>query len=250
MKIKNNNTSYGKAVRAERLKLRRSPVWLAFIALPIISAFFGTFNYLNNIEILKSEWFSLWTQHSLFLCYFFMPSLIGTYCSYLWRLEHTRHNWNSFLTSPISRSALYFGKLTQAVLMTILGNLWIFFLYYVCGRLAGLDGPFPKEAAGWFLFGTAGALAICCVQLFFSLIIRSFAIPIGISMAGGIFGLLITNKGMGLCYPYSLYSMGMRANNPNLALDASTHLVNSLTYVFIFTALSILWLRKHEISAS
>ena len=58
-------TSYGKAVHAERLKLRRSPVWLAFIALPMISAFFGTFNYLNNIELLKSEWLSLWTQHSL-----------------------------------------------------------------------------------------------------------------------------------------------------------------------------------------
>ena len=113
--------------------------------------------------------------------------------------------------------------------MTILGNLWIFFLYYVCGRLSGLNSPFPKEAAGWFFFGTVGAIAICCVQLFFS---------------------MITNKGMGLCYPYSLYSVGMRANNPNLELHASTHLINSLTYIFLFTALSIFWLRKHEISAN
>lgn len=246
----NRNTPYVKACRAERLKLKRSPVWLAFIVLPMISAFFGTFNYLLNIEILKSEWFSLWTQHSLFLCYFFMPALIGTYCSYLWRLEHTHHNWNSFLTSPIPLSALYFGKLSQAVLMTILGNVWIFFLYYVCGKLSGLDSPFPKEAAGWLFFGTVGAIAICCVQLFFSMIIRSFAIPIGIAMAGGIFGLLITNKGMGLCYPYSLYSIGMRANNPNMALDVSTHLVNSLAYICIFTALSVLWLRKREIAAN
>ena len=250
MKIKNQNTSYGKAVRAERLKLKRSPVWLAFIVLPMISAFFGTCNYLLNIELLKSEWFSLWTQHSLFLCYIFMPALIGTYCSYLWRLEHTHHNWNSFLTAPIPLSSLYLGKLTQAAFMTVLGNLWIFFLYYVCGRLSGLNSPFPREAASWFFFGTVGAIAICCVQLFFSMIIRSFAIPIGIAMAGGIFGLLITNKGMGLCYPYSLYSVGMRANNPNLELHASTHLINSLTYIFLFTALSILWLRKHEISAN
>ena len=245
----NRHTSFGKAVRAEQLKLKRSPVWLAFIALPIISAFFGTFNYLNNIEILKSEWFSLWTQHSLFLCYFFMPALIGTYCSYLWRLEHTRHNWNSFLTAPIPLWALYFGKLTQALLMTILGNLWIFFLYYVCGRLSRQDSPFPKNAASWFLFGTIGAVAVCCVQLFFSLIIRSFAIPIGIAMAGGILGLLITNKGLGLRYPYSLYSMGMRANNPNLELDISAHLSNSAAYIIIFVALSVFYLRRHEISA-
>lgn len=243
-------TSYLKAVHAERLKLKRSPVWLAFIALPMISAFFGTFNYLNNIEILKNEWFSLWTQHSLFLCYFFMPALIGTYCSYLWRLEHTRHNWNSFLTAPLPLSALYFGKLTQAVFMTILGNLWIFFLYYVCGRLAGLDSSFPKDAASWFLFGTIGAVAVCCVQLFFSLIIRSFAVPIGIAMAGGIGGLWITNKGLGLRYPYSLYSIGMRANNPNRVLDVTDHLINSACYIILFVALSVFYLRKHETSAN
>ncbi len=243
-------TSYLKAVRAEQIKLKRNPVWLAFIALPMISAFFGTFNYLLNIEILNSEWFSLWTQHSLFLCYFFMPTLIGTYCSYLWRLEHTRHNWNSFLTSPIPLSALYFGKLSQAVFMTILGNLWIFFLYYVCGRLSGLRSPFPKDAASWFLFGTIGAVTVCCVQLFFSLIIRSFAIPIGIAMAGGILGLLMTNKGLGLRYPCSLYCVGMRANNPNLELDVSALLSNSATYILIFVALSIFYLHRHEISAS
>lgn len=38
-------TSYLRAVKAESLKLKRSPVWLAFFALPMISAFFGTMNY-------------------------------------------------------------------------------------------------------------------------------------------------------------------------------------------------------------
>lgn len=243
-------TSYLKAVRAEQLKLKRSPVWLAFIALPMISAFFGTFNYLNNVEILKSEWFSLWSQHSLFLCHFFMPALIGTYCSYLWRLEHTRHNWNSFLTSPLPLCVLYFGKLSQAVFMSILGNLWIFFLYYVCGKLAGLNSAFPEDAASWFLFGTIGAVAVCCVQLFLSLIIRSFAIPIGIALAGGIMGIWVTNKGLGLRYPYSLYSIGMRSNNPNLELDAAAHLASSAVYIIIFATLSVFWLRKHEIAAN
>lgn len=242
--------SFIKAVRAERLKLKRSPIWLAFIALPLISAFFGTFNYLMNQGILKSEWLSLWTQHSLFLCYFFMPALIGTYCSYLWRLEHTHHNWNSFLTSPVGYAALYFGKLWQAVLMTVLGNLWIFFLYFICGKFSGLNSPFPKDAASWFFFGVAGAVAVCCVQLFLSMIIRSFAIPIGIALAGGILGLAATNKGWGLYYPYSLYSIGMRANNPNLELDGAAHLSNALGYMIVFTALSVFWLRSHEISAN
>ena len=147
-------TSYLRAVKAESLKLKRSPVWLAFFALPMISAFFGTMNYKMNIGILKSEWYSLWSQHTLFLCYLFMPALIGTYCSYLWRLEHTRHNWNSFLTAPLPLSILYLGKLTQAVRISMLGNLWIFTLFFICGKLAGIQSPFPREALEWLLSGT------------------------------------------------------------------------------------------------
>ena len=52
-------------IRAERMKLKRSPVWIAFILMPIIPAVLGTINYLGNIEILDSEWYSLWTQHTI-----------------------------------------------------------------------------------------------------------------------------------------------------------------------------------------
>ena len=71
-----------KLIRAELMKLRRSPVWLAFIVMPVIPALMGTFNYLENLELLHSEWYSLWTQHTLFTDYIFLPLLIGIYCSY------------------------------------------------------------------------------------------------------------------------------------------------------------------------
>lgn len=235
-----------KTIKAEHLKLKKSPVWLAFFFLPLISAFFGTYNYLMNQSVLKSEWYSLWSQHSLFLCYLFMPALIGTYCSYLWRLEHLRNNWNGFLTTPVPLSALYFGKLFHGAVMTALGNAWIFLLYYLCGRLCGLKSAFPEEALGWFLAGVLGGITVCCVQLFCSMMIRSFAVPIGIGLAGGIGGLMITNKGLGPYYPYSLYSIGMRANNPNLGLDVGTFLSGCIVYSILFSLLSVRGLRKHE----
>lgn len=244
------HTFYMRSVKAESLKLKRSPVWLAFFALPLISAFFGTMNYKLNIEILKSEWYSLWSQHTLFLCYLFMPALIGTYCSYLWRLEHTRHNWNSFLTAPLPVSILYLGKLTQAVRVSVLGNLWIFLLFYICGKLVGIQAPFPKETLEWFLCGTLGAVVVCSVQLLLSLVIRSFAVPIGIALAGGIFGLYMTNRDLGMNYPYSLYCLGMRANNPNMEIHILTLIVNSFGYLLVFAALSVFYLRRHEIAAS
>ncbi len=240
------NLPLQKTIKAERLKLKRSPVWLAFFFLPMISAFFGTNNYMMNQGILQSEWYSLWSQHSLFLCYFFMPALVGTYCSYLWRLEHMRNNWNGFLTAPVPLSALYFGKLFHAAVMIVAGNTWIFLLYFLCGKLCGLEGGLPKEAMSWFLGGVLGGIAVCCVQLFLSLLIRSFAVPIGVGLAGGIGGMMITNKGLGLFYPYSLYSIGMRANNPYRELEVGPFVSGCIVYIILFSLLSIWGLRKHE----
>ncbi len=70
-------------LKAERMKLRRSPIWLAFIFMPIIPAVLGTLNYLANLELLKSEWVSLWTQHTFFTFFFFLPIMLGIYCSFL-----------------------------------------------------------------------------------------------------------------------------------------------------------------------
>ncbi|MCI8357219.1 MAG: ABC transporter permease subunit [Lachnospiraceae bacterium] len=233
-----------KTIQSEQLKLKHSPVWLAFFALPIISAFFGTANYAANQGVLQHEWYSLWSQHTLFLCYLFMPALIGTYCSYLWRLEHMRNNWNSFLTAPVPLYALCFGKLFQAVMMIILGNAWIFLLYFLCGKICGLTGLPPKESIEWFLCGIPGGIVICCIQLTVSMLIRSFAVPIGIGLAGGIGALAFTSKGWGVYFPYSLYSIGMRANNPNLQLDTKLFITNSLFYIILFSVLSIAALHR------
>ncbi len=240
------HTHLMRTIKAERLKLKRSPVWLAFFALPVLSAFFGTNNYLANQGVLQSEWFSLWSQHSLFLCLFFMPALIGTFCSYLWRLEHLRTNWNSFLTTPVPLLCLYLGKLFQAAKMVVLGNAWIFFLYFLCGRLCGLNASFPPQALEWFLCGTLGGIVICCVQLALSMVIRSFAIPIGISLVGGIGGLLAGSQGLGLFYPYSLYSFGMRANNPQMEIDGKVFVLSCVFYAVLFCGLSVAGLQRHE----
>ncbi len=235
-----------RTIKAERLKLKRSPIWLAFFILPLLSAFFGTGNYVMNQGVLNSEWFSLWSQHSLFLCFFFMPALIGTVCSYLWRLEHLRTNWNNFLTAPVPLLCLYLGKLFQAAKVVMLGNTWIFFLYFLCGKLCRLEMHFPPQALEWFLCGILGSIVICCVQLAISMVVRSFAVPIGIGLAGGIGGMLIVNKGAGLFYPYSLYSIGMRANNPQMEIDLRVFVVSCICYIVLFCGLSVAGLRRHE----
>ena len=150
-----------KLIRAELMKLRRSPVWLAFIVMPVIPALMGTFNYLENLELLHSEWYSLWTQHTLFTDYIFLPLLIGIYCSYTMYIEQKNHNWNRVLTAPVPKGTVFAAKLVCVGFLILLSELWIAVLYVVSGKLVGLSAAVPLgELTVWCLFGTLGGIAL------------------------------------------------------------------------------------------
>lgn len=240
-----------RTIRAEGMKLRRSPVWLAFLILPVLPAFMGTFNYINNIGILQNKWYSLWTQHALFTCYFFLPAIIGVYCSYLFRLEHTNNNWNSAMTAPVPVSSIYFAKLWTASVMVLLTQAWIGLLFIISGKLAGIAAPLPSELPVWLFCGAVGGIVICSLQLFLSMVIRSFAVPVGLAMIGGIAGLAALIKGVGVWFPYSLLSLGMRASNPNGPMQCSLEqfIINSSVFLIIFCLLAVLWLKKRDVMA-
>lgn len=240
-----------RALRAERMKLHHSPVWLAFLILPVLPAVMGTFNYLQNISILQKQWYSLWTQHTLFSCYFFLPAIIGVYCSYLFRLEHLNHNWNAVMTAPIPVSYVYLAKLISASAMVLLTQAWIGVLFLISGRLCGLNMPIPPELTEWLFYGFIGGSVICAFQLCLSLVIRSFAVPAGIALIGGISGLAAMAKGYGIWFPYSLLSLGMRANQPGGAMQCSTEqfILSTLFYLGFCIIFAVVWLKKREVVA-
>lgn len=204
-----------KLIRAERMKLKRSPVWLAFLVLPVLPAVMGTLNYLANTDILQSEWYSLWTQHTIFTDYFFLPVMIGIYCSTIMRQEESNHNWNRVLTAPVPRALVYMAKLTCAAMMILLSEVWIGVLFVLSGKLTGMTAPLPlKELIIWCAFGTLGGTVMAGIQLVLSLFIRSFALPVGIALAGGLSGLVFLAKDLGHIWPYSLMAYGMNSNSP------------------------------------
>lgn len=241
-----------RTIRAEQMKLRHSPVWLAFILLPILPAFMGTFNYLQNISILQDEWYSLWTQHTLFTCYFFMPAIIGVYCSYLCRLEHTRYNWNAVLTAPVPVAGIFLAKLLIVSFMVILTQVWIGGLFAISGWLIGMPGLLPVELPVWLLCGAIGGIVIGAVQLCISLVIRSFAVPVGMALVGGIAGLAALAKGFGAWFPYSLISLGMRANQPGgeMACSMEQFVLNSVLFLVIFCLFGVIWLQTQDVKTA
>lgn len=202
-----------RCIGAENRKLQGSPIWLLFLAVPAISAVYGTFNYKMNLGILTHGWYDLWTQYSLFYAIFFFAPLIGVYASYLWRLEHRGHNWNLIMTAPVRPFCLYFAKFCAVAKLTVLTQVWLLVLFIIGGKFgAGLSGFPPLEIVLWLLRGVIGSLAIIALQLLLSMVIRNFALPVLIALGGSVAGMLAVSKDAGLFWPYSLMIMGMNSN--------------------------------------
>ncbi len=237
-------------IKNENRKIRRSVIWLACLLLPVLSIVMGTGNYLMNQEILQSEWYSLWTQVSLFYSTFFYAPLVGLCAAYLWRLEYFGHNWNCLMTMPVPVRDLFLGKMFVLCKLTIFTQVWMMALYYLAGRYAHLSGAIPGEILWWALRGTLAAFAVGALQLFLSLLIRNFAIPIGIALLGGVFGLLVPNADprLGLVWPYSLMLMGMNSNKSEDVMSGITggFFLFSVLFFFLFSLLGILILKKRE----
>lgn len=188
---------------AELIKLKRSPVWIAFFVIPMISAAIGTFNFMGNQGVLSFTWESLWTQHSLFLGIFFLPPLIGILCSLLWRMEHAGTNWNLTLSLE-SPWKLVKDKLLVASGISVLCIFWIGILYVGCGILIGLPSVPPAVFYECMLCASVSCIAISAAQIFLSLIIRSFAIPVGIALGGSAAGIALVVKGWIYALPYAM----------------------------------------------
>ena len=241
-----------RSVRAEFLKLRRSFIWLAMLALPVLSAGLGTANYLNNLGMLTEQWYSLWTQHALFYCTLFAPALTGVYCAYICRLEHLNRNWNAVMTQPVPVGTMLAAKLTVVSVMTALTQLFIGILFIISGKIAGLTAPIPFELVYWILRGwwalTVQASLLLCVAL----IIRSFAVPVAAGILGGFCGLPALVKGFGVYFPFSLLELGMCSHNPSEPMECSAagFLVSSILYLLLGFSVSVLWMRKQDVKTT
>lgn len=234
-------------VKTEKMKLRHSYIQLVFLVIPILPAFMGAGNYLQNLGILKSEWYSLWTQQSLFYSNFFYGPLIALYCSYIWRVEHLNYNWNTLMTMPVSEGAVFLSKLVLSFGCTIALQCWMGVLYVISGKLVGLPGMPPVQIFFWLMRGSLGGLVIAALQLFLSMVIRSFAVPIALALLGSIAGLLASNSGAGLFWPYSLMLMGMNANKTeDMVGNILGFGISTAVFLALFTGAGILYLKKRD----
>ena len=241
-----------RCIRSEKKKSSHPILWLATLGIPLIPAIMGTFNYLRNLTTLTPGWHNLWTQETLFYANFFSAPLTGLCCAYLWRLEHRNHNWNTLMTAPVPVWAVVLSKLLVACKYLIVTQVWIGVLFLISGTCIGVHGHIPAEIFGYLLRGTLAGTALAALQLFLSMVIRSFTLPIIFALFGSIASIYVTAKGMGFLSPYALMMLGMNANHAEDMLRGQLipFLAAGIGSLVLFYLLSVAYLKKVDIKSS
>lgn len=231
----------------ELIKLKRNPIWIPFLLIPLISAVIGTFNFVQNQGVLQNTWEDLWTQQSLFLGMFFLAPLVGILCSLLWRMEHQGSNWNLILTVT-TPGKLVGDKWLTAVLLSSISILWIASIYLVTGKIIL---KLPGEVPGLFWIRMISAAvclaAITAVQSMLSMISRSFAVPIALAFVGSITGLWLTVKGAYYAIPYSMLIYGMGSSSITGDLNVPVLRASCCFYILGAITFSILFLKRSDV---
>lgn len=164
-------------------------------------------------------------------------------------MENFNHNRNSLMTAPVPVWCIYTAKLCSIFRVTLLTQVWMGILYIFSGKMIGLPGFPDVIILYWLLRGVWGGMAVAAFVLFLSMIIRSFAVPVAFALIGGITGILASNQGCGMYYPFSLMMMGMNSNKYEDVLDGAgaLFLLFSTAYLLLFYILGIRWLSCRDV---
>lgn len=238
---------------AELEKCRRSRLLLPAGVLALLSCLIGAMTYSMNAALLSGDlWGNLWVQTSLFYGYFFYPMMIAICASSLWRMEHREYNWNRLMTAPIARGTLIGAKFIVLSGVTLLEHALFVALVLLCGKaMFHIAEPVPPQAIAWFLFGWLAALPVAAMQLYLSMRIRSFAVPIGIALASCVAGLGVFVVSREIPYPNTLLIVGLGAQSEgNIGLAVGARLLSAaVIYAAVFLLLAARRLRRNDVTA-
>ena len=112
------------------------------------------------------------------------------------------------------------------------------------------EQPIPINMLWWLFMGWFSALSVGAVQLYLSMRIRSFAVPVGLAVCLSVGGLAFHIAGLSEIFPYSQIILGLSSQDEALPIDSITTLVPMvLVYTVLFAVLATHHLKKADVVA-
>ena len=183
-------------LKLELKKIKFVNILLASLIIPLLANAFGLINYMGNQEILTHQWQSLWTQVSLFYFSFFYIPLIAIVIASLWSVEH-RAGLNCIRLSPKKNMSFILAKITLALIIISLCQVYFLALFYLAGKFIGNFSSINFNLYFYYIILSI-LLALPIIGIFGALAIRikSFGIIVLLSSAFTVLGFATTFKSL------------------------------------------------------
>ena len=229
-------------LKIEFKKLKLFSLLSTVLIIPLLANIFGTINYLQNQEVLKNKWESLWTQTSLFHFMFFIIPLISIIVSSLWSVEH-KAGLKLIRTSPLKNINFIIAKSFIAFIIIALTQIYFLLLFVLSGKF--ICG-FNIEGLGLYFYyvgiSILSSLPIIAIMNYLSLKIKSLGLIVLISVLISIFGFALVAQNIFPSFQNIIASskLAITTNHFDLInkVDGIKMILFSLIEILTFTKLS------------
>ena len=155
------------------------------------------------------------------------------------------------MTTPVSRSTIFIAKLVVLAKSILAAQVLLMVFIIIVGKVVfRFEQPLPINMLWWLFMGWFSALSVGAVQLYLSMRIRSFAVPVGLAVCLSIGGLAFHIAGFSEMFPYSQIILGLSSQDEMLLIDSITTLVPMvLVYTVLFVILATHHLKKADVVA-
>ncbi|QQT90991.1 ABC transporter permease [Peptoniphilus harei] len=229
-------------LKIEFKKLKLFSLLTTILIIPLLANIFGTINYLQNQEILKNKWESLWTQTSLFYFMFFIIPLIAIIVSSLWSVEH-KAGLKLIRTSPIKNISFIMSKSIVALILISLCQIYFIVLFIMSGKF--ICG-FKIEGLGLYFYyigiSILSSIPIISIMNYLSLKFKSLGLIVLISILISIFGFALVAQNILPIFQNIIASSKLAITTNHFEIIKKDELIKmflfSLVEFLIFTRLS------------
>lgn len=153
------------------------------------------------------------------------------------------------MTTPVSRSTVFIAKMVVLAKSILAAQVLLMVFIIIVGKIVfHFEQPIPINMLWWLFMGWFSALSVGAVQLYLSMRIRSFAVPVGLAVCLSIGGLAFHIAGLSVMFPYSQIILGLSSQDEVLPIDSITTLVPMvLVYTVVFVILAAHYLKKTDV---
>lgn len=198
----------------EKLKLKRSKIWILYILGPLIGVTLAYTNFYNNYKLFvqsgDNEWIEAWTQVAIFMGPFVLPIMVGVYAAFVCRSEHVSGGWKHLLSLPVQRNKIFLGKFLITATMVAVTLFIVLILFVGFGLVKGVNGELPMlPLIGYCIKGFLACLPLMLLQLIISIRSKTFGIPLAVSIVFTLPAIIVASTPLGQVYPWTQPMLAM-----------------------------------------